>query len=393
MQEEARLRVGIDLAPLRPPWTGVGNYQLQLLQALVARDDAPALEGLRSLRPVRIDKPFIDSMADAKADARAGTSATGRLPAWIEPAAARIYLLLRSQTFAWRARSSSWSLFHSFLYVPPGPLKVPVIPVVYDVSFVRFPEMHPARRLRALAGLGRLLENAPVVHTISQFSAAEIAAVYGISLRRIKVIYPGVGTMFMGATPTNGPGLMKYDLAAGRYFLVVSTLEPRKNLRTLVAAYSRLPQTERAQVPLCVVGPSGWGLLELPMTHRELEREGSLRFLGFVADADLPMLYANARAMLYPSIYEGFGLPILEALACGCPVICSNAASMPEAAGEAAQRISPLDVDAWTGKFKEAMAAKSSEREKADRIAHARRFTWERAAAQTIDLYKEALAR
>ena len=301
---------------------------------------------------------------------------------------------MRRRSFERSCEANDLSLFHAFTYTSPWKYsRAPVIPVVYDLSFVRFPETHPPARLQSLQGLPKLLKSAPVVHTISQFSAREIADIFGIPLSRIAVIYPGVIPGFGKMLSENSrEALAHYKLKPKRFFLVVSTLEPRKNLRSLIIAYSRLSRANRDRLPLCIVGAPGWGTLDLPKNSLSLEREGSLRFLGFVPSEHLLALYTHTRAMLYPSIYEGFGMPIIEALACGAQVICSDASSMAEAGGNVVQWVAPSDIDSWFREMQLAVEnADCDIQERNRRQLHAQQFTWERAAKQTMELYQRGL--
>jgi alpha-1,3-rhamnosyl/mannosyltransferase len=278
------------------------------------------------------------------------------------------------------------SLYHAFAYLPPGDPKSPIVPVVYDASFVRHPETHPPGRIRMLAALGEQLRRAAFVHTISNFSAAEIAEIYRIDISRIAIIHPGVNPIFW-TPPRPVPG--HYRITPDHYFVVASTLEPRKNLRTLVIAYSRLSRDERMQFPLLVAGAAGWGALDLPQERIALEQEGSLRFLGYTPLCDLHSLYTKARATFYPSIYEGFGMPVIEALACGAPVVCSDSPSLDEAAGVVARRVPSRDIEGWTQELRLAIEQTTDRTgEILRRRTHAQQFSWEQAAARTIELYK-----
>ena len=346
------MRIGVDLLPLRRPLTGIGNYELNLLAALLGRQDAPNIYGFVNLKWTEIDTHYIDefrlmSERERTGDSWSWAAQSIRLFRHSE-IARRVYSWICRRAFERSCEAKDLSLFHAFGYVAPGNPRVPVIPVVYDLSFVRFPETHIPARLQSLRALPKQLETALVVHTISHYSAHEIADIFGISLSRIAVIYPGVNSIFVNGPPENSNKVLaQYGLKRGGFLLVVSTLEPRKNLRSLLIAYSRLARAERERLPLCVVGATGWGSLDLPESSRTLEREGNLRFLGFVSNRHLHALYINTRAMFYPSSYEGFGMPIIEALACGARVICSNAASMPEAGGIVARYVAPFDVDGW----------------------------------------------
>ena len=392
------MRIGVDLAPLRPPLTGVGNYELYLLAALLGRPDAPQIHGFGGRAWGKVDTHYIDMLRSMVKRERVGDTRS-----WpVQPIrlirqseiARRFYSWSRRRAFEQSYGAKDLSLFHAFAYIAPGNLRAPVIPVVYDLSFVRFPETHPPARLQSLKALPALLKSAPVVHTISQYSAREIASIFGISLSRIAVIYPGVNPDIGGMLSEDShEALAHYKLEPRGFFLVVSTLEPRKNLRSLIIAYSRLSRANRDRRPLCIVGAAGWGTLDLPERSQTLEREGSLRFLGFVPNQHLRALYTNTSAMFYPSIYEGFGMPIIEALACGARVICSDGSSMPEAGGKVVRWVAPLDIDGWFREIQHAAEnADCDIAERNRRQLHARQFTWERAATQTMELYQRATA-
>ena len=386
------LRIGIDLAPLTPPLTGVGNYELQLLAAVLARSDSPEFFGFGGRKWSAVDTLYLRQIEDcgtlgsqqnsqgAKARLRSLLGRSGTIRS--------LYAQLRRYSFERATIARDLTAFHAFAYLAPGKSLVPMISVVYDLSFVRFPEMHPPERVRGLRDLARQLESAAAVHTISNFSAQEIAEVFAVNPSRIHVIYPGVNPFFARPLATGAiEKLLQYQVQAKHYFLAVSTLEPRKNLRSLVFAYSRLPEAFRKRTPLCVVGAHGWGALNLPPQADALKREGTLRFLGFVPTDDLRALYTNASALFYPSLYEGFGMPIIEALACGTTVICSNAASMPEAAGKVARLVAPLDVESWTREFQYAAEQPIDAQILQKRQQHAARFAWAQSAGQIMELY------
>jgi alpha-1,3-rhamnosyl/mannosyltransferase len=183
--------------------------------------------------------------------------------------------------------------------------------------------------------------------------------------------------------------LSSHGLEHGRYFLTVGTLEPRKNLSLAIRAYSALPESIRKLYPLVVIGMKGWHSAEIEKLIAPLERSGYLRPLGYVSREDLATIMAGATTLIYPSIYEGFGLPPLEAMACGVPVICSNVSSLPEVVGDAGILIDPRDE---TGLREHLHAITEDKKLWVDLSMRARerslRFTWKNCAQQTIEVYK-----
>ncbi|MCB1771577.1 MAG: glycosyltransferase family 4 protein, partial [Candidatus Competibacteraceae bacterium] len=172
----------------------------------------------------------------------------------------------------------------------------------------------------------------------------------------------------------------------------VSTLEPRKNLPRLLIAYARLPEALRARHPLALVGAKGWLNTELERHLAPLERTGQLRRLGYVPQDDLPALYAGAHAFAYPSLYEGFGLPLLEAMASGIPALSSHRSSLPQVAGDAALLINPEDIDDLTAGLEHLLSDELWRAAARPRgLEQARRFSWERCVEETIAVYRRLL--
>jgi alpha-1,3-rhamnosyl/mannosyltransferase len=175
--------------------------------------------------------------------------------------------------------------------------------------------------------------------------------------------------------------------------LAVGTLEPRKNLLQAIDAYAGLPEAIRKSTPLVIAGMKGWLAEELQTRIRTYEERGEVRWLGYVSAEILPMLYAGARMLVYPSLYEGFGLPVLEAMASGIPVIASNQASLPEVAGEAGIMVDPRDCEALRDAMLRLIEDEQEVRCRIDLgFAQAARFTWRSCAETTLAVYKRALA-
>jgi alpha-1,3-rhamnosyl/mannosyltransferase len=227
-----------------------------------------------------------------------------------------------------------------------GKSKAPSMVTVYDLSHARFPDCHPPERLHWLQrGLAQSLDRSNHIMTVSEFSKAEIIGVYGVPAEKISVVYPGVSRIFHHTHSADELAVFKnkYSLPA-QYLLSLGTFEPRKNLKKLVQAYAMLSPSLRKSYPLVLAGGQGWKHSETDRLIRELQCSDELIRLGYVDQPDLPLLYQGASAFAYVSFYEGFGMPVAEAMASGTPVITSANSSMEEVALGCAQLVEAEDV-------------------------------------------------
>jgi len=391
---------------LRRPMTGIANYCFEMIQAQQALDPGFQYLGFTGIGWKPIDASDLARIAADHQKGPAGTTKTGPARAltgagleWLARSASRVPLARRLYRSARRRQfsatlntaESQLDLFHAFNFQPHAGLTVPVLPVIYDLSFVRYPEAHPKERLQSLETLPDTIARAPLIQTISQFSKTEIVSVYGYPADRIFVAPPAAASTFrrLGGEVTTRD-LAAFDVRIGSYFLAVGTLEPRKNLKTLITAYQQLSPDHRARCPLVVVGAKGWGALELPAHTDRLIDDGSLRFVGSVSGAALRSLYEGTTMLLFPSVYEGFGMPVVEALACGAAVAHSAKTSMDEISGEVARRIAATDIDAWSDVMRDAIGriGEDDEPQRRLRVAQADGFSWSRSAALVLDAYR-----
>ena len=186
--------------------------------------------------------------------------------------------------------------------------------------------------------------------------------------------------------------LARYHLANSSYLLVVATLEPRKNLLRLADAYSRLPSVLQRRHPLIIIGARGWLTDELEKRLAPMERKDQVRRLGYIPQEDLPLLYAGAWAFAFPSIYEGFGLPLLEAMRSGVPELTANRSSLPEVAGDAAILVDPEDVDTISAGLERLLTDEAWRGLAVERgLRQAQPFSWSRCVENTIGVYQQAL--
>jgi len=247
-----------------------------------------------------------------------------------------------------------------------GPLhpRVPLVVTVHDLAVFRHPEaFNRWTRTYSRRVVPRVVRAASRVIAVSDFTRRELVELLGVSHDRIRVVPNGVEDDFAPEGPT----------ADGDYVLAVGTLEPRKNLDRLVAA------ARRADVELRVVGARGWGGVRVA--------GNGVRWLGEVPDEELARLYRGALCLAYPSLYEGFGIPVLEAMACGTPVVTSAGGATEEVAGGAAVLVDPLDLAAIAGGIEQAVGRRDELRRRG--LERARRFTWADAARATEAVYRE----
>lgn len=277
----------------------------------------------------------------------------------------------------------------------PFRFRGPTVITAHDVSWVRYPEYHPAHRLALLrANFPRALEQSDRIIVVSDFVRDELQACFPVPRDKIRVVHNGVSTRFRPhSSDATSDVLARYGLVHGHYFAAVGTLEPRKNLDTALAAHARLPASVRCKFPLTLIGVEGWLTDSLHLALEHGLREGSVRRLGYVSDDDIPVLTAGALAMVYPSVYEGFGLPVVEAMASGVPVLCSTARALQEVAGDAAIMRDAADVEGFT----EAMQALIDDSALRERLisagsARARSFSWQRTADETLAVYRQIVA-
>jgi len=295
----------------------------------------------------------------------------------------------------WALRQAQPDLAHALAFVAPVFSGVPSVVTVYDLSFVHYPDLLPAaRRLYLRLFTRRSCQRARRVIAISHSTAHDLMQTFGIPPDKIDVAAPGVGEPFVPLPPDEIAAFRAQKGLPDRFLLFLGTLEPRKNLPVLLRAYAQLPTRDRAAVHLVLAGGKGWMYEEIFRTVEALNLADSVHFPGYVSPGELPMWYNAAEAFVYPSVFEGFGLPVVEALACGTPALVSDASSLPEAAGDTGYRLPPDDVDAWADALAHVLHDPGWRAEAGERgRAHAAQFTWARTAAQTVRSYRRALGR
>jgi glycosyltransferase involved in cell wall biosynthesis len=278
-------------------------------------------------------------------------------------------------------------VFFSPTHYAPRFAPCPTVVSVMDLSYLFFPELFRKDDLYQLTNWTKYsVEGAKKIITISKSSKNDIIKKYGIQSDKIEVVYPGIKALSM--KEKDWKEIVKTYSLPEKYILFVGTLQPRKNIAKLIEAMS-LVQDAQKDLHLVVVGKKGWLYEEILKAPEKFKISEKVHFLDFVTDEDLPHLYTHAECFVLPSLYEGFGLPVLEAMQHGCPVITSNISSLPEAGGDAALYIDPksakdiaekIDQVLSDKKLRESMVSKGYEQVK--------KFNWEKSAQQVLDILK-----
>ncbi|MFL5242690.1 MAG: glycosyltransferase family 4 protein [Gemmataceae bacterium] len=376
--------------------TGVGHYTAELLRCLSARPADLGVEvfprpWMRKLR--KTWGRFRSAMAHR-------SNSRGRGQGGFSPLCNKALSYFRSLGQSWMARHfqaqcrfRQYDLYHETNYIPL-PCDIPTVTTIYDLSVQLHPEWHPADRVRFYEReFPKGLAQCRHVLAISETCRQEVIRVLQVPSHRVTRTYLGIRSSLQPQSENVSRPVLNQLGLPEQYLLYIGTIEPRKNILRLLQGYCSLPATLRNQCPLVLAG--GWGWNSEPVAefyYREARHRG-VRLIGYVRERYLAALYNGARALVYPSHYEGFGLPPLEMMACGGAVLASTAKALVEILGGQAHLIEPEDIDGW----REALIRiiedddwRQSLRKGAVEVASP--YTWERCAAETLQVYRLVIA-
>ena len=283
-------------------------------------------------------------------------------------------------------------LFHATEHLLPPLRSIPTVLTVHDLIFRHLPAHHKRlNRWYLNLALPLYCRRAAHIIAISEHTRRDLIAAYGLGPEKITVIYEAAAPRFRPQSPQTVAAVRARHSLPDRYLLFIGTIEPRKNLTRLLAAFETI-HDEGLTDGLVIVGRRGWLYDDFFARLEESPAREAVILPGYVPDEDLPAICAGAQALALPSLYEGFGLPVLEAMACGTPVVTSNASSIPEIGGDAPLYFDPTDVEAITETFRRLLRdADLQERLRARGLAQAARFSWQRAAVETEAVYGTVL--
>lgn len=381
-------RIGFDVTAALTQGGGIGRYTRELIHALVDEGQAYQFRLFSALPPESLPVP--DSLPDAPHVHYRPAPINER---WLYRLWYRAHLPVPVQTF-----TGPVDLFHSPDFVlPPVRGHIPTILTVHDLSFVHYPETFPPRLVSYLNSVvPDSISRASHILADSLSTKRDLTTVWEVPDIKVTVLYSGVNERFQPVRDERVLSALrqKYSLGDSPFILTVGTIQPRKNYEMLVRAFGRLDN--RLPHRLVIAGGQGWLFDELLAEIERLGLDERVRLTGFVDDVDLPALYSAADLFAFPSLYEGFGLPLLEAMACGTPVIASNASSLPEVAHQgnqpAAVLLSPTSEQDWTAVMMTLLQDHGARQALVEAgFRQVTRFRWRNSARQLIDLYEELL--
>jgi len=380
------MKIGFDVSQTGPHKAGCGFYAAALIEGLLASNSSNQFTLLTSFGDFYHDP----SMAVSFPHINKGVGYGPRH-------------LQRNQAEAfWQNQQKTSHLLNSFdlihannFWCPSWSLNIPLVYTLYDMSFSEHPEWTTeANRIGCLTGVLNAALKADWFVAISKASKRAFLKHFPhVDRDRVRVIYPAsrFGQPGFNQQPSQPKSQIFKD--GTPYFLSVGTIEPRKNQAFLVEAYNIYRGKGGAAVPLVLAGGKGWMMEDFDKQIESSPWSSDIHLLGYVSDAELDWLYRNCLINLYPSHYEGFGLPVLEGMGLGAPVISSDSTSLPEIVGEAGINLDPNDLQAWVGAMEE-LSTDATKREQLSKAGKLRAeiFNWQQSSAQLLSLYEEAAA-
>jgi glycosyltransferase involved in cell wall biosynthesis len=394
------MKIILSVDAIAQPLTGIGRYTLELAKGLNAKLNAQQ-HNLDAVKYYSRGKWITDinALTQINANNNTNNSSTNSIKSLAKKIvrsniARQAYRKIAPYISQYRLNRLSDHIYHGTnFYVPKFSGKS--IATIHDLSIFKYPQFHPSARVKFMEKeIKHTLENASLIITDSEYTKQEIADYFTYAPSKIIAIPLGIDENFTVLDSQNialNQFLHAYKLQYKKYILCVATIEPRKNIETLLNAYEKLPEYVKQEYPLVLVGSKGWNSNALHTKIQKLMHTGYVHYLGYVPEQNLPLLINGAKIFVFPSIYEGFGLPVLEAMACGVPVITSNTSSILEVSGgnDASIVLDPYNVDAFEASIIHLIYdAALYENKVTKAMAHAKKYTWAQTVNNTLAAYK-----
>ncbi len=383
------MRILVNSESLRPPLTGIGNYTLHLLQALQKLPEIQQLDCFNGHNINAVDFTLEMHKILQSETSRKNKSWRQQLRESIRtlPFAYDLHFSSINNRFKPLAAQGLYSVYHEPNFI----LKQhagPSVTTIHDLSFIHYPQYHPRERVRWLnKELPKTLARANAIITDSNFVRNELLERYNLDDEKVTCVHLGVDSRFKPHSKAETEVFLTSNgLRHGRYVLFVGTLEPRKGIDVLLDAWQQQPKHLQEHFTLVLAGAPGWCNTALIERITQMQNQGKLRLLNFVDAVDLPLLYAGAAVFAYPSVYEGFGLPVLEAMASGVKVICARDSAMAEFAFDGACLNDPSSCDELAFALQRELESTVSGKLVENQV-HS--FTWQACAEKTLAIYQQ----
>lgn len=365
------MRIGIDARLLFYQTAGIGQYILRLTEALAELDKDDEFV-------------FFHSRQDRH---RLLTATNVHHRALWTPSHHRF----ETTTMSVELFPHYLDVLHSPDFIPPSHLRYPSVITVHDLAFLLYPDFLTPQSARYYGQVDGASRKARHIIAVSQSTKRDVIRLLGVPEDKVTVTYEAAHPTFrpLDHAEAHAHVEKRYGLA-DQFILFVSTIEPRKNLPLLLKAFKRMTEVYHPRATLVIAGTQGWLTERVNETVSSLNLDERVRFLGPVSVEELLYLYNAARVFALPSFYEGFGLPPLEAMACGTPVVVSNTSSLPEVVGDAGQLVDPNDVEAWSVALWRTLSDNELHSEMCEKgLRRAATFSWKRAARETLNVYRK----
>ncbi len=374
------MRIGIDATPLILKRSGVGYYTKNLVEQLINfKDDFELALFISSLRGQsgKLEKEF---------DSENVKVIHSRIPA-----RALVQLWSKTRSFPVENLIGMIDIFHATNYLLPFLKKAKGIITIHDLGFIRFPEFCQKETLKYRDLLPLSIKRATKIISVSEFTRHEIIELLGVKPEKIVVTHQGYGTIFNKRLKPDELNyvLGKYNLKMGEIILFVGTVEPRKNLSKLIDAFDEVKVKKSINHKLVIAGGLGWSYDEFLKKKAASKFSDDIILTGYISGKELLALYRLASCFVFPSLYEGFGLPVLEAMVNSTPVVCSKRSSLPEIAGDAAVYFNPDDAEDIANKIIRVL----EDTELKNRLISSgkkqvRKYSWKKSVEKTVQIYK-----
>ena len=390
------MKLLVNTTALTPPLTGIGHYCSQLMLQLMDGARLDNIKGVSLSGTQLVDRAALEATIRQAQNGHAENAGAQLRGGWRNLARQIPFARSVRRSLVKRCLSSKRAALDGYVYWEPNFLRLPVqLPsavTIYDLSHHSHPEFHPSARVRLLEkGIARSVAGADRVIAISEFTRQEVIRTFSLPPEKVALVQPAVSDAFRVEPTVEAMSALRLRYALPeRFVLSVGTLEPRKNTIALMRAFAALPADLRKSCPLVLVGGKGWHTHQIDADLTRLEQRGELIWLGYVPQSDMPLLYRAADAMAYVSLYEGYGMPVAEAMVSGTPVLTSDCTSMPEVAAGSALLVNPRDDEAVRDGLERILSDQLLRQQCIERgLKQADSYTWQNAGDQLMTVLRE----